>query len=270
MKNEKSALLKLKKIKGNLNSLNDKLKKIENRIQIDPIQLDIVKAQSNPQNFQKSEEYLGKNLNAGDKHYRAFVGPPEKYDLVAAMQFNIATHFGLREEHFFLDIGCGSLRAGRLFIPYLLSERYFGVEPNAWLIEEGIRQNIGKDLIKIKRPYFSSNSDFDFSEFNKKFDFLLAQSIFSHASQSQIKKCFSEARKVMKENSIFLATFVEGESNYSGERWVYPSCVTYTIECIINLAEEQGLICKRVDFPHPNAQSWLAISQSSLDRDITG
>lgn len=259
------ALNKLQKIQENLNQLNGKLDKIEKRIQTSATQLETVKTQSSPQSTPIIEEDLGKNLKAGDRHYRAFVGPPNKYDLVAAMQFNIATHFGLREEHFLLDIGCGSLRAGRLFIPYLLSERYFGVEPNAWLIEEGIRQNIGKDLVKMKKPCFSNNSVFCFSEFDRNFDFLLAQSIFSHASPSQIKKCFSEAQKVMKENSIFLATFVEGESNYSGEEWMYPNCVTYTFDGIRNLAEEQGLICKRVDFPHPNGQSWLVISRSSLN-----
>ena len=72
----------------------------------------------------------------GSEHYRAYVGPPHYYDLMAAMAFNLLTICGLREHHRVLDIGCGSLRMGRLLMPYLLAERDTGLEPNRWLVEE--------------------------------------------------------------------------------------------------------------------------------------
>src|SRR3990172_12495843 len=97
---------------------------------------------------------FGKSLPIGSRHYRAYVGPPEKYDLVAASQFNLLTWLGLRESHFLLDIGCGSLRAGRLFIPYLLPGHYFGIEPEQWLIEDGIKNELGPDILRVKRPVF--------------------------------------------------------------------------------------------------------------------
>ena len=62
---------------------------------------------------------LGLGLKPGDAHYRAYVGPPEDYDLIAAMTFNLLTTLGLRQHHSLLDVGCGSLRIGRLLIPYL-------------------------------------------------------------------------------------------------------------------------------------------------------
>ena len=87
----------------------------------------------------KSEkDKLGIDKPVGSHHYRAFVGSSWLYDLVAATQFNLLTALGLREYHYLLDIGCGSLRGGRLFIPYLLPNRYFGIEPESWLIEESI------------------------------------------------------------------------------------------------------------------------------------
>jgi hypothetical protein len=67
---------------------------------------------------------LGVGLNPGDPHYRAFVGPPEDYDLVAAMCFGLLTSLGLRGRHRVLDVGCGSLRLGRLLIPYLNADNY--------------------------------------------------------------------------------------------------------------------------------------------------
>jgi hypothetical protein len=38
-----------------------------------------------------NEESLGVGLKPGDAHYRAYVGPSEDYDLIAAMTFNLLT-----------------------------------------------------------------------------------------------------------------------------------------------------------------------------------
>ncbi len=209
--------------------------------------------------FSSQEEQLGKHLPPGSRHYRAFVSPPDKYDLVSALQFSLLTFLGLRENHTLLDIGCGSLRGGRLFIPYLLPGHYFGIEPEQWLIDEGIKHEIGQDQITIKRPTFYNNSDFDFGYFQHEFDFLLAQSIFSHASQVQIRSCLAQARKVMKPTSIFVANFVEGEHNYTGDEWVYPGGSTYTMAHMTHLVEEQGLVCKPLHWPHPVGLKWIVI-----------
>src|ERR1700692_1582396 len=99
-------------------------------------------------------ESLGLELKPGDAHYRAYVGPPEDYDLIAAMTFNLLTTLGLRQHHLLLDVGCGSLRVGRLLIPYLNRGKYFGIEPNEWLVEEGIRQELGETVVQTKRPTF--------------------------------------------------------------------------------------------------------------------
>ena len=71
------------------------------------------------------------------------------------MQFNLLTFLGLREHHYLLDVGCGSLRGGRLFISYLLTGRYFGIEPNRQLIKDGIENELGEGIIPVKRPVFS-------------------------------------------------------------------------------------------------------------------
>ena len=209
------------------------------------------------------ENNLGLNLPIGSNHYRAFIGPPEKYDIVAANQFNLLTQLGLREHHYFLDIGCGSLRGGRLFIPYLLPNRYFGIEPEQWLIENGIKNNVGEDLIRIKQPKFSNDKNFTLSIFEKKFDFILAQSIFSHASPSQIKQCLSEAKKVMISTSVFAATFVKSDKNRDGDDWIYPECGGYTFEFISSIVAEVGLFCKPLKWNHPNEQTWILITDKN-------
>ncbi len=211
------------------------------------------------------EARLGLDLENGARHYRAYVGPAKNYDLCSAIQFNLLTSLGLREEHYLLDIGCGSLRGGKLFIPYLLPGRYYGIEPNQWLIEEGIELELGKDIFKIKEPTIINDNNFSCTTFGVQFDFFLAQSIFTHASERQIKRCFSEIRKSMKENSIIVATFSQGEENYSGEEWVYPPCVFYTIEKMKDLAGEQDLYCNIIEWPHPDEQKWMLVIDNEQD-----
>jgi len=72
---------------------------------------------------------LGLSHKPGDPHYRAFVGPPQDYDLIAAMTFGLLTSLGLRQHRSLLDVGCGSLRIGRLLIPYLNEAKYTAIEP---------------------------------------------------------------------------------------------------------------------------------------------
>src|SRR5947207_13809129 len=125
-----------------------------------------------------NREDLGLGLKPGDPHYRAYVGPPEDYDLIAAMTFNLLTTLGLRQHHSLLDIGCGSLRTGRLLIPYLNRGKYFGIEPNEWLVQEGIRHELGEMWVQCKRRTFSfADSPETVIRAKLSFDFALAQSI---------------------------------------------------------------------------------------------
>jgi hypothetical protein len=94
-------------------------------------------------------------------------------------------------------------------------ERYFGIEPNAWLIEDAIRYEIGPDMIRIKRPTFDHNSDFTLTVFDEAFHYMVAQSIMTHVSQ---------AHEV-----------------YDGDRWSYPRFSSYPIKFVIAKAREHGL-----------------------------
>jgi SAM-dependent methyltransferase len=199
----------------------------------------------------------------GNRDYRAFVGPPKKYDVIAAMQFNLLTSLGLREHHYLLDIGCGSLRGGRLLIPYLLPGHYCGIEPEQWLVEHGIANELGTDLVRIKQPRFDYNGDFRLSVFDEKFDFVLAQSVFSHAAPQQIDACLAEIPQVMQSTGTFAATFFEGDENYAGTDWVYPGRVTYTLEHLEARAAQHGLVCRKIDWPHPSGQTWVLFGRAA-------
>src|SRR5205085_2067003 len=155
------------------------------------------------------QESLGVGLKPGDAHYRAYVGPPEDYDLIAAMAFNLLTTLGLRQHHSLLDVGCGSLRIGRLLIPYLNRGKYFGVEPNKWLVEEGIRRELGQSLVEIKRPTFLfTSSPENIGELETAFNFAVAQSIFSHCGLDLIQAWLSVISGSLARDGALIATFL--------------------------------------------------------------
>ena len=141
---------------------------------------------------------LGLGLKAGDKHYRAYVGPPADYDLISAMVFNLLSCIGLRQHHRILDIGCGSLRVGRLLIPYLNSGNYYGAEPNRWLVRDGIANEIGQDMVNIKKPKFFFNASIKEYKHPLNLDFAVAQSIFSHCGKDLIEDWLSQVAYHLK------------------------------------------------------------------------
>lgn len=210
---------------------------------------------------------------AGERDVRAFVGPPDQYDIVGANQFVLLVMLGLREHHHVLDIGCGSLRLGRLLLPYLRAGRYCGIEPERWLVEEGIESELGDDFVARKQPEFRYADDFSLQGFERRFDYLVAQSIFSHAAPEQIDACFRAVADVLHPDGRFVATFVLGDHDHRGSSWVYPECVTYTPERVERFATDAGLRALRLSYPHPGQQTWYLFSrvereEPTLDQDV--
>src|SRR5256886_194527 len=212
-----------------------------------------------------NREDLGVGLKPGDPHYRAYVGPPEDYDLIAAMTFNLLTTLGLRQHHSLLDVGCGSLRIGRLLIPYLNRGKYFGVEPNEWLVEQGIKRELGEALLKIKRPtFFFSDSPETIAQAKVSFDFALAQSIFSHCGLDLIKNWLSAISGSLAEDGALVATFLPGEQDAPIRGWVYPECVNYRPATMRQAAAEAGLRFELLDWRHPR-QTWALFAAPKFD-----
>src|SRR5438093_10009866 len=211
------------------------------------------------------QESLGVCLKPGHANYRAYVGPTEDYDLIAAMAFNLLTTLGLRQHQSLLDVGCGSLRIGRLLIPYLNRGKYFGVEPNEWLVKEGIKQELGGALLEIKRPiFFFSDSPETIAQTKVSFDFALAQSIFSHCGLDLIKNWLSAISRSLAEDGALVATFLPGEQDSPAKGWVYPECVNYRPVTLRDAAAKAGLRFELLDWKHPR-QTWALLAAPKFD-----
>jgi len=165
---------------------------------------------------------------------------------------------GLLPGHILLDIGAGCLGPGKLVLEYLDKRDYWAIEPNDWLIEvAGVARS---------RYHLYAFDDFRLSRIRKKFDYVLAHSIFTHADRSQIRTILKETRKVLicnmegRANGFLAASFYDqrhGDSEHEG--WCYPAGVAYTAEFIVGLARDVGWEHLRVhrDERHPAKHTWL-------------
>jgi cyclopropane fatty-acyl-phospholipid synthase-like methyltransferase len=201
------------------------------------------------------------SLPAGALHYRAYVGPPDRYDFMGASQFALLFTLGLREHHSVLDFGCGSLRLGRLLIPYLLPGRYFGIDPHRWLIEDALSRELGWSAARVKNPSFAYNDDFRCDVFGRRFDFIVAQSIFTHCGHDLSERLFDGMSNVLEATGVVVFSVIESapevlESVARG--WVYPECVSHRRETILNLCASAGLSAKRLPWYHPGAVWYVA------------
>ena len=210
-------------------------------------------------------------LGAGEEHYRAYVGPPDRFDFMSATQFALMFQCGLRERHYVLDFGAGSLRAGRLLIPYLLPGRYHAIEPHSWLISDGVAAELGQDAIGLKQPRFSHNDDFDCGVFGRKFDFIIAQSIVTHCGPSLFQRLMNGFAISLEEAGLALFSYCNSPmptEHLPSEEWIYPTCVTYTEAEVHEFVNAAGLVGRSIPWFHPGAKWFVAaLSPEKLPSD---
>lgn len=180
-------------------------------------------------------------MAVGDRNWREFVGPADRWDKQAAMQFTTLVCFGLRGHHRLCDVGCGSLRAGRLFIPYLDRDCYYGIEPEEWLVNEGLWNHVGEDLERLRHPDFiTGRHDFPIGEWGVAFNYILAQSVLTHADPDQVRLFLAQSGAALAPGGIILATWAEGK-DFTGTGWQYPRSVYYSDTFMRMAGEAAGL-----------------------------
>lgn len=138
------------------------------------------------------------------------------WEEIGRLQFDFLLKEGLKPEHYFLDVGCGSLRGGAHFIAYLKPGHYFGIDKDKRLLEAGKDIELKRYKIENKNSHLLKMDDFAFESLNQKFDYALAQSLFTHLPLNSIIRCIVNVDKVLVKGGRFYATFVEnpkGKSN---------------------------------------------------------
>jgi SAM-dependent methyltransferase len=143
--------------------------------------------------------------------HRHTIGNIPLWEHLGTLQFDYLVDHGLLPEHYLLDVGCGPLRGGVKFIPYLEPGHYFGVDKNASQIEETRRLEIPRNNLAPFRPTVVVMEDFGFERLNQQFDFAIAQSVFTHLPLNSIVRCLVNMGRVLKDGGKFYATFYEND-----------------------------------------------------------
>ncbi|MET9339553.1 class I SAM-dependent methyltransferase [Nonomuraea sp. NPDC004354] len=159
-------------------------------------------------------------------------------------QFDYLVTHGLRPEHRMLEIGCGNLRAGRLFIDYLSPGNYYGLDisPDILFAAQRTLADYG---LQGKLPHLIPVRDLRF-EFlpDEYFDVVHAHSVFSHSPLHVIEECFAHVTRVMKPDGWFDFTF---DRTQGKEHHVLREDFYYRTETLARLAERHGLTAEFMD-----------------------
>jgi SAM-dependent methyltransferase len=176
------------------------------------------------------------------------------------MQFDYLVGHGLQPGDRMLEIGCGNLRAGRLFIDYLDPGNYHGIDisPDILLAAQQTLVDFG---LQAKLPHLTLVNDLKF-EFlpSAKFTVIHAHSVFSHSPLDVIEECLAHVGRIMTPDAIFDFTFDRTEGV---EHQVLREDFYYRTETLIALADRHGLDAQfMADWEElPHAQSKIRVTR---------
>lgn len=125
-----------------------------------------------------------------------------------------------------VEVGCGALRAGYWLIHFLDPDRYFGIEPNREMVDTARTELLEPTLEAEKRPRFAYNDDFDLGVFGVAPEFVLARSIWSHASKRQIGAMLDSFAALAAPGALLLTSYHRASRlpwrrhDYLGDGWV--------------------------------------------------
>merc|ERR1712039_552599 len=122
---------------------------------------------------------------------------------------------GLERKHKLLDVGCGSLRFGSWVIPYLDSERYFGIEADEYSLRAAIEYEVPFHKLEDKRPRFLLNKKFEFDKLGlneDEVDVIVAHAVLIHLRPETIALAVSQMMRYLKPNTgrLYLSHTLKG------------------------------------------------------------
>ena len=149
-----------------------------------------------------------------EKHrLESMIGPEGYWEKIQKYQFNLMTEMGLKPHHTFMDIGCGPLPGGLVFIPYLQTGHYVGIDIRKESIAEAHIQ-LAKAGFADRNPFLAVSSTFGQEELgDRKFDYIWASQILYHLSDEMIEACLESVAAHMKPDSRFYGDIIGCPAN---------------------------------------------------------
>jgi SAM-dependent methyltransferase len=202
-------------------------------------------------------------------------GPAQDFERVGRAQLATLVCEGAYPTSRVLDVGCGCLRGGYWMIHFLGPRCYYGIEPSRDMLDAGLEHLLEASVREAKKPVFDHNDQFDFSVFETKFDFVVARSIFTHASKAQISRMLDAFEEARAPGGVFLASYLPagpfGGRDYRGKSWVGRShesdqggIVRHRLSWIRSECASRGLEARELDYGVINNQRWLRVESRRL------
>jgi SAM-dependent methyltransferase len=133
---------------------------------------------------------------------------------MGALQLDYLVSQGMQPNARLLDVGCGPLRAGVRFVEYLEPGNYYGVDVNESLLQVGYDVELPQKMRhKLPRDHLRVTDRFD-CDFGVRFDFAIAQSLFTHIPLNDIRLCLYRVAAQMNPGGRFFATFFEAAPGF--------------------------------------------------------
>jgi SAM-dependent methyltransferase len=178
------------------------------------------------QGFEPAEVYFHRGLWA-------------RFKLFETWQVDALKRYGLKPHHQFLDVGCGIMRLGIKLVQYLDDDHYCGVDPLPAYIELG--HTYLREIARTQKQYrLECNGDFNFAPFQRKFDFAMAHSVFTHLSFDQIKRCMTSLKQVMAPGGQLVFTIQLGKDREESFVYAYNSPMVRSTHKDLSLYETLG------------------------------
>ena len=189
----------------------------------------------------------------------------DRWTQIGRMQFDYLVGHGLKPEHRMLEIGCGNLRAGRLFIDHLDAGNYYGIDISPAILMEAQR-TLAREGLQSKLPHLALVADLTFAFLPAgHFDVVHAHSVFSHSPLPVIDECLANVGRVLAPGGWFDFTFDRTEGK---EHQVLREDFYYRTETLIDLAGKHGLAARFMeDWEElPHGQSKIRVTHGP-DKD---
>ncbi len=197
---------------------------------------------------------------------------PYRFEKTGRTQLEALIRNGLNPWDKFLDIGCGAFCGGYWVMHFLNEGGYHGIEPNVEMFNGGVSYILEPDLIEQKKPHFDHNDKYDFSVFNARFNYMFAQSIWTHAGKSDIEKMLDGFIEFSTEQARFLTTIKFPDlfhKDYKGSEWVGGShesdvagTVRHSFKWVQDVCSKRNLSVKRLEGEKINTQHLILIEKS--------
>lgn len=181
-------------------------------------------------------------------HYQADMG---------MWQFHLLLdRFGVERDERVLDLGCGSLRAGRYLIPYLDAGNYVGMDVSPDVLDAG-RERLFDDIVARKDPRFVVNDDLRLDELREPVDLIWAQSLLTHLPEEDVRELFAALPGALADDGRAVMTFFPDARESAKDFGHSP-------QTLRKLAAENSLEAECIpddDLTHPKGQRFLRLTR---------